>query len=420
MKPGSSAGESEKRIKVLYVCPLAHWAGHPPQTLINETSALYKAGVEVTLCTFGDVLDPYKLLTIPHASVVSSWIGFPLRILKSFEHFTRTTRGLAWFLEHLATLCLAVRLRKSLRYDVIYLRDGDPFIFTPFVLGLVFKDYRWAINLVGIGPVRSPGSLFFKFINASFWKPIYRRSLSRNRFTFLCENSYMKEHFEIRLLDGILSGKVNIVPGGAEKATEHILQSEARRYLGLPEDMTIFLHFGAVHPGKDMETVFAAIREIPDALLVHAGKTVPGIDLIHLVKYYGLQNRAIIRDEYIPEVEKKYYFTAADAMILSYKEDFWQTASMLWQAAKFGLPVVATDIGELGELTKRYGAGLVFKAEDATSLTGAISDFMSSTRMEREAMARNCDKLCDDFSLDSWSRKCTSLLAELCGDGEDC
>lgn len=407
--------EPERGLRVLYVCPWAHWSGHPPQAVTKESSALLKAGAEVSLCTFHGILDQKGAQIMPHRTVVSSRLGFPLGILTHLEHFTRKVRNVAWVIEQFSTLYLAVKLRKTLKYDVIYLRDGDPFIFMPFILGLFAKHHRWAIYLIGTAAVRSPGTWFYKFINAPFWKPIYHRSFSKNPFVFICENRYMKDFFETNLLDGILSGRVRILPKGVEKPAPYILQREARAKLGLPEDKAILLHFGSLHPGKDIETVLSAIRDVPDALLVHAGEVVPGFNLKQAVERCGLQSRVIIRDYYIPEAEKPYYFAAADAIILSYKRDFWQTASMLGEAAKFKLPAIASDVGELGELTKKYKVGLVFEAEDAPSLKGALSDFLSSSRRKREAMASNCEKLCDDFSLDIWAHKCVELLTELCG-----
>jgi glycosyltransferase involved in cell wall biosynthesis len=223
----------------------------------------------------------------------------------------------------------------------------------------------------------------------------------------------MKEHFETKILDGILSGRVHIIPGGVEKAAEHIRQDEARRILDLPLHKTIFLHFGAVHTGKDIDTVISGFRGIPDGLLVQAGKAVPGVDLSHSVELLGLQDRVVVRDEYVPEAEKQMYFAAADAIVLSYRRDFWQAASMLWQAARFNLPVIASDVGDLGELTRKYGLGFVFRAGSEDSLVKAISDFMCLNSIERGALARNCDNFCDDFSVESWAQRCINILIDL-------
>ncbi|HEY49182.1 MAG TPA: glycosyltransferase family 4 protein [Dehalococcoidia bacterium] len=411
--------ESEKQIRVLYVCPRAHsrWSAHPPQAAVEESLALFKAGAEVSLFTFRGIIGQPEPEMIPHRMAVSSWTCFPLGMITRLLNTWARTQNIAWFLEQFLTLISAVRRRKSLKYDVIYLRDGDPFIFIPVLLGLVSRDRRWAISLIGVLGTRSFGSLPHRFINASFWKPLYRRSFSRNRFAFICENRYVKDNYEEGFLDGTLSGRVEVVLHGVDKADGNILKSEARRYLGLPEDKAVFLHFGALHPGKDIEVVVAAMRDISDVLLVHAGKVATAINMQDLVKRGGLQGRMIIRDYYIPAVEKQYYFTAADAVILSYKKDFVQTASVLWEAAKYGVPAIASDVGELGELVERYKIGSVFQAEDAASLRDELSRFLGSSPSEREAMVSNCARFCDDFSLDSWAQKCLVIFKDLCGQG---
>ena len=165
-------------------------------------------------------------------------------------------------------------------------------------------------------------------------------------------------------MDGAVSGSIYVLTLGVERTSNYLTQKEARRYLGLSEDKIVFLHFGALHHGKNIETVLSAIKDLPDALLVHAGKISPSIGLTRLVSNLDMQNCVIIRDHYIPEIEKPYYFSAADAIILSYKRDFIQTASMILEGAKFKLPIIASDNGELGELVKRYGIGSVFHAED--------------------------------------------------------
>lgn len=409
--------ESGTGIKVICVCPLAHRTGHYSRAITEEASALLASGVEVAICTFRGIRDQQGLGTIPHRTVVSSRIGFPLGVITNLVKFMPKEKYLAGFLEQFSTLCLAVRVRKTLGYDVIYLRDGDPFIFMPFLIGIFLKNSKWVINLIGERMARNPNSmrssLFYRFINAPAWEPIYHRALSRNQLTFICQSKYVKDFFEGKLLNGILAGRVTFVPLGVQGTAEYVPPEEAIRHLGLPEGKAIFLHFGALHQGKDIETILAAIGEVPDALLVHAGKVTPGVNLAHLVEKYGLRGRVIINNRYIPEAEKRYYFAASDAILLSYKKSFLVEASMFREAAKFRLPSITSDVGGLGQLAREYRTGLVFEAENAASLRGALSSFINSSQEERETMASNCQRFCNDFSLDTWASKCKEIIKEL-------
>jgi glycosyltransferase involved in cell wall biosynthesis len=402
---------SKEALRILYVCPWAHRAGHYPEATITETSALSKAGTEVHICTFEGILDQGQPIILPQRKVRSSWLGFPVGILTHSIDFLPKVRTIAQLLEAIVTLFSAVKLRRSLRYDVIYLRDGDPFIFLPLLLGLVVKHYRWAIVLTGHLGEKASFNLFpYKFSIAPFWKPIYRRSLSRNQYTFICQNRHMQDFFNEKFLGGVLSGGIRLIPRAVRKTRNYLTQEEARQHLSLPKDKVICLHFGALHIGKDIETVLVAIRDIPDVLLIHVGKIMPGVNLTGLVRRYGLQDRVIIRDYYIQEPEIQHHFFSADAIILSYRKHFMQTASTLLKAAEFKLPVIASDSGELGELVERYQIGWCFKAEDANSLKDMLFLFLNSSQSQKETMKSNWDKFCDDFSLDDWAKKSIEVL----------
>lgn len=406
--------EPEKKIKVLYVCPWAHRTGHAPQAVKNEPLALLEAGAELSVCTFRGVLDQQETPAMPHFSVVSTKTRFPLNILARLLNAMPGGTNVSRLLEQVSTLCLAANLRRRLRYDILYLRDADPFVFVPFLIGCFIKNRNLVCSLLGTKSVRSPGSLYHKLIDASAWKPVYRRALYGNQYAFVCENGFLKDYFERKFLDGILSGKVNVVPLGMKKTSAQIDQREARQYLGLPEERTIFLHFGFLHQDKNIETVLAAIKSIPPALLVHAGKIDDGTDLAHLVSCHGLQDKVIIKDCYIPETEKQYYFSAADAIILSYMKDFLLAGSMLLEAVRFKLPAISSDNGDLGELVHRYKIGLVFTAEDVASLSSTLLDFLDSSHSQRKAMANNCERFCDDFSFNTWAHRYIKIFTDLC------
>lgn len=407
--------EPEKTFKVLYVCPWAHRTGHTPQAVKNEPLALIEQGAELSVCTFRGVLDQQETPVMPHFSVVSTKASFPLDILARLLDAMPGGMNVSRLLEQISTLCLAVKLRRRLRYDIIYLRDADPFVFIPFLMGCFIKNRNLACSLLGTKSVRSLDSLYHKLINASAWKPVYRWALSRNQYTFICENGLLKDYFETEFLDGILSEKVNVVPLGMKKLNAQLDRREARQYLGLPEERTIFLHFGSIHQDKNIETVLAAIKSIPDILLVHAGKIDDGTDLANLVDYHGLQDKVIFKDCYIPETEKQYYFAAADAAILSYNKDFLLAGSMLLEAVRFKLPVISSDNGDLGEFVHSYKIGLVFNAEDVASLCSTLLAFLDSSHSQREAMANNCERFCDDFSYNTWAHRCMKIFTDLCG-----
>jgi glycosyltransferase involved in cell wall biosynthesis len=406
---------SKQRTKVLYVCPWAHWAGHPPVMLERESRYLQEAGFEVSLCTFAGVLDYTPPRDMFHITVVSTVPGLFLKVLKPMEKMSRLTKAVAWIMEQFSTLYLAISLKKKLKYDILFLRDGDPFIFMPVILGCFTKNRNWFISLFGSSHVRTPGTFFYKLVNASFWKTIYRSSFSRNRFLFFCENRYTTDFYEKDFAGGILAGKTRILIRPIKKPEHVISKQEARSKLGLPADKTIFLHFGLLHQGKAIEPVLDAMVHFPEPILVHAGGLAMGINLKRNIAQYNLNGRVILREYFIPEEEKPLYFAAADALILSYRKNFIQSASMLWESASYKLPIIASDVGELGDLVKQYQVGLLFKPEDSESLQDVFRKYLALSDEERELYARNYVKFIEDLSEENWRSTCTKAFSELTG-----
>ena len=80
-------------------------------------------------------------------------------------------------------------------------------------------------------------------------------------------------------------------------------------------------------------------------------------------------------------------FAAADVGILSYTRDFIGASGVLTHACGFALPVIASDVGQLGELVREHGLGLTFTPEDALSLRQVIAAFFSLPLEGRQAFA---------------------------------
>jgi glycosyltransferase involved in cell wall biosynthesis len=399
-------------MKILYVCPSAHRPSHIPYFLIKESAALLRSGEQVSILTFSGILGGREPKDIYHMTVVSAWYGSLINVVLRLLNWLNL-KTLVGFVEQFTTLLSAINLRKHLGCDLLYLREGDPFIFVPFILDLFSKRKRWIISMLGLTMRISPGSAAYKFINASFWKLIYRRGLSRNRFVLLCENNYVEDYFKSKFMDGIFSTNVELVRTAVEDIVEVISKKDARYYLGIQEDKIVILHFGALHGGKDIETVIQAVKHIPDVILLQVGKVTSSINVQAMVQNLGLQDRVIIKDYYVPESEKGYYFAAADAAVLSYKKDFLQATGMLWEIARYGLPSIASNVGELGYFVKNYDLGLTFEAEDADSLKKALMKFLQYDQDKKEDLRANCYNFCREFSINRWAQRFIDISSRL-------
>jgi len=415
---------TRKRIRVLYVCPFAHYPGHPPWAAVYETQALARAGAEVELLTFCGVIGKAEV-KVPQLTVRPYIkLAIPLYYLASLLRKWRLTRRLSMSVEAFLTLAVTVRLKRKLNCDIIHLRDGDTFLFLVHLFNLPLHGYNWVVSLISrnlithlplLTALRKDFRLFLytiflRIVNSGLWKPVYRRSLARNHFLFLTQDESTKRNFEL-YAQGIFSGKVFCLPLGVDKVEKIISKEEARRYLGLPQDKSVFLSFGFLHAGKDLETVFRALKEVPDAFLIRAGDPGfnPGLNSANLTHRYGILDRIIIKDCYIPEEEKPYYFFAADAIILSYTKQFGSTVSLLWEACRFGTPVIASNNSQLRQLVEAFQLGLLFTVQDADSLRKAIMRFTNLKPEEIERLKENCLRFTSEFSLEKWAQRCLEI-----------
>jgi len=409
---------TKMQIRILYVCPYAHYPGHFAAAAVQETQALAEAGVEAILLTFCGVIGNTEI-KVPHLVV------FPQTSLtKPIHYFVRLlrkwtiSRWLVMFFETLLTLSRAIAVKRKRGVDIIHLRDGEPFLFLSHLLSLPFRGFHWVVSLTASN-IYTPRPKTFKqfvytmavkLVNSGIWRPLYRISLARNDFVFITQNETAQKGYNF-YLSGIFAGKVIYLPLGSDKPVTNIHKEKARKKLGLPLDKPVFLSFGAPHSGKDLETIFRAVSELPDVCLAHAGSQAfsLGANTTNLAEKYGEPNRVIINDHYISEEEKPYYFFAADATILSYTRQFLSTSSLLWEACRFGTPVIASDNGQLGELVETYNVGLLFKAQDSDSLREAIKHFINLKPERVELYKRSCRKFANEFSIGKWAQRCVEI-----------
>ena len=152
--------------------------------------------------------------------------------------------------------------------------------------------------------------------------------------------------------------------------------SEAKSRFGISPKQNVLLSFGALHAGKDLETVLKALKDLDNVTLLHAGKTNTRLlaSFKELKREYASPNY-LLHDSYIDEESKSIYFSAASALILSYVTEFNATTSMLWEACRFRVPVIASDNKQVLELVSKYDIGLTFLSQNSDSLRQVCDEF---------------------------------------------
>jgi len=417
-----------KNIRVLYICPFAHYSGHHPHVATVEPERLARSGLDVTLLTFAGIINNTQT-KVKHIKVLSpDEHPFIHSTLKFIRRYT-PPRWVLMLLETAITLIKAARMKQRGEYDILHLRDGEPFLLLSHLASLPYRNHKWAISLTAAVVFRPKlkasdfihrpficlySLLLNILINNGLWKPLYKLSLKRNQFIFMPQNRAAVKAYS-RYMGSVFSEHIVCIECGIDSYNNALSKEESRRHFGIPPNAFILLSFGAPHSGKDTETIFRAVQLCTDVFLVHGGTHTfsLGSNPIELTQKYRLEKRVKVFNYYIPEEEKPYFFGAADVSILSYTEAFASTSSMIWESAKYRLPVIASNTNILGEDVAKYKLGLLFETGNTQSLAKAIRLFKGLPDDAIISFKGNCTKFINDYSDTRWASKCTAVYKRL-------
>jgi len=165
-------------------------------------------------------------------------------------------------------------------------------------------------------------------------------------------------------------------PGGDDSG------SVVRKRLDIPGDAKVLLSFGQIRDGKNLDLVIGALREIPDAWLLVAGKVAGGgnrpvTDYQNLAESSGIANRCRWVTDYIESKDVASYFAAADAILLTYSRAFRSASGVLNAAACFQKPCIASSgAGPLRTQVTKYGLGVWVEPDDQQALKAGIATWL--------------------------------------------
>lgn len=152
-------------------------------------------------------------------------------------------------------------------------------------------------------------------------------------------------------------------------------KQEARNHLGLPATEKIILFFGFIRRYKGFDLLLEAMAT---ALLKNAG-----IKLLVAGEFYEdekpyreqieklqLNDSLILKTDFIPDSEVKYYLCAADAVIQPYRNATQSGVTPL--AYHFEKPMVVTNVGGLPSLVPHEKVGLVVEPNPEAIAEGIL------------------------------------------------
>jgi glycosyltransferase involved in cell wall biosynthesis len=164
---------------------------------------------------------------------------------------------------------------------------------------------------------------------------------------------------------------------------KEISKEEAKKKINITGKVILF--FGYI---RDYKGLMYLINAMPNILkrmeltLLIVGEVWEGNDKYHQqVKKLGIENNVRIIDNYVPDDNVCYYYSACDLVVLPY---LTATNSGIVQIAfGFEKPVIITNVGGLPEVVSHEKTGLVIPPKDSKSIEEAVIRFYKENLGEK-------------------------------------
>ena len=160
---------------------------------------------------------------------------------------------------------------------------------------------------------------------------------------------------------------------------EKITQLEARNKIGINTEINVVLFFGFIRKYKGLDLLFEAIQlfekknDKKNTKFLIAGEFYEDRKIYdELIKKLGIESSLILRTDFIPDSEVKYYLCAADVVIQPYKNATQSGVTPL--AYHFEIPMIVTNVGGLAGLVPDRKVGLIAEP-NALSISQKIEEY---------------------------------------------
>lgn len=125
-------------------------------------------------------------------------------------------------------------------------------------------------------------------------------------------------------------------------------RDEVRRSWGSEATARVFLAFGYVRDGKNLDLALRALREVPEAFLVIAGSVASARDKPYsfyrqLAAETGVAERVVFLEGFVSDQDLADYFEGTDFVLLTYASSFHSQSGVLNVAARARRPVLASS-----------------------------------------------------------------------------
>lgn len=186
-------------------------------------------------------------------------------------------------------------------------------------------------------------------------------------------------------------GKIKIVPHGSYSLFNkgRVGRKEARAKLGIGDGIFAVLFFGHVDERKGCFEYLQAAQQFAssEAVFMIAGQLDVGAAAASELREAAAIPSVKAMFGRVPQDDVEALFRAADVVALPYREG--STSGVFKLAVEFGVPVVCTKVGDLGEAADRgIAMGIPAGSDIASNLAKALRHIMDDPQLRQQYASR--------------------------------
>ena len=159
---------------------------------------------------------------------------------------------------------------------------------------------------------------------------------------------------------------------------------KVREEWGIKPEQKVFLSFGYVRDGKNLDLAIKALEEVPEAVLVVAGTVASSKDKTFqdykdLAQQLGVADRCRFFEGFVSDEEMGRYFAGTDFMILTYSSSFHSQSGVLNTAAHARKPLLASSSpSPMIESVKKYNLGVTVNPDSSDAIIQGMRRLLDS------------------------------------------
>jgi glycosyltransferase involved in cell wall biosynthesis len=183
-------------------------------------------------------------------------------------------------------------------------------------------------------------------------------------------------------------------------------ETEARHRLGLGANSDVALFFGKADEYKGLDLLISAFGDpaLDSAVLV-ISTWFPSSEyrneILKLIAQSPKRRDIHLKEGFAPNEEIEVLFKGADVICLPYRAIY--QSGVVFLAAAFGLPIVATDVGALGDVVNKL-TGILVKSPSGSAFAAAVAEALRNKRtFSRSGIRASAERF-------RWQTVCAQLV----------